>query len=82
MTESLSEMWCQIPANDYVCAITFDESKAEPRQRKPVQIFLSVFSVSLMLHSLPAQHGSDEHQIVTVAAAAQSSFHLEEHRNT
>lgn len=62
--------------------MTLDESKAEPGQRKPVQKFISVFSVSLMLYSLPAQHGSDERQIVTVAAAAQSSFHLEKHRNT
>lgn len=61
--------------------MTFDESKAEPRQRKPVQIFISVFSVSLMLYSLPAQHGSGEHQIVTVAFTAQSSFHLEEQKH-
>lgn len=71
----------QNPASDYVCAMTFDESKAEPGQKKPVQVFISVFSVSLMLNSLPAQHGSDERQIVAAAAAAQSSFHLEDHRN-
>lgn len=61
--------------------MTSDESEAEPRQRKPLQVFISVFSVSLMLNSLPAQHGSDERQIVAVAAGAQSSFHLEGHRN-
>lgn len=33
-----------------------------------------------MLKSPPAQHGSDEHQVVTVAAAAQFGFHLEERK--
>lgn len=69
-----------IQGNDEVSATTFDESKAEPGQRKPVQIFGSVFSVSRMLKSPPAQHGSDEHQVVTVAAAAQFGFCLEERR--
>lgn len=67
--------------NDRARAMTFDEPKAEPRQGKPLQIFISVFSVSLKLNSPPAQHGSDEQQVVAAAAAAQSSFHLEEHTN-
>lgn len=56
---------------------TIDESKAGPRQHVFVQIFLSVPSVSLLLDSLPAQHGPAEHQVVTVAGTAQSLFGLD-----
>lgn len=57
--------------------LTIDESKTEPRQSVFVQIFISVLSVPLLLNSPPAQHSSNEHQIITVAVAAQSLFHLD-----
>lgn len=56
--------------------LTIDESKTKPRQTVLVKIFISVLSVPFLLNSPPAQHGSYEHQIITVAAAAQSLFHL------
>ena len=59
--------------------LTINEPKAEPRQSVTVQIFISVLSVPLLLDSPPAQHSSNEHQIVAVAGAAQSLFHLDEH---
>lgn len=62
----------------YTCLTpTIDESKAEPGQNVFVQIFISVLSVPLALHSPPAQHNSNEHQIITVAGAAQSLFCLD-----
>lgn len=57
--------------------LTIDESKAEPRQGVFVQILIPVLSVPLLLKRPPAQHTSNEHQIVTVAGAAQSLFRLD-----
>lgn len=62
----------------YSCfKLTIDESKAEPGQNVLVQIFISVLSVPLPLNSPPAQHNSNEHQVITVAGAAQSLFCLD-----
>lgn len=62
----------------YTCfKLTADESKAGPGQNVFVQIFISVLFVPLPLNSPPAQHDSNEHQIITVAGATQSLFHLD-----
>ena len=62
----------------YVCLIpTIYETKAEPRQGVFVQIFISLLSVPLLLSSPPAQHSSNEYQIVAAAGATQSLFRLE-----
>lgn len=62
--------------------LTIDESKTELWENVFVQILISVLSVSLMLNSSPAQNSSNENQIITVAAATQSLFHLQEQRES
>lgn len=48
-------------------SLTIDEAQAGSRQCVSVQVVLSGLSVPLLLNTPPAQHGSTEHQVITVA---------------
>jgi len=61
-----------------VCVkLTVDEAQAEPGQSVPVQKLVALLPVALVLKFPPAQHGSNEHQVVAGAGAAQSLFGLD-----